>query len=354
LQTFPNGLDLVPPTPKAYKKTPLADKRYGLLEGITKAHIESALVNVWKPGRWELDELPNGWECFSSENLVSESIHDPFKFSNIQCWFSKLGERISEALLLENLIEVFGPGGLSTEDTDGYKQNWVYRLIHISGHAKLEFHDYKGIPRIDFIGSLPFVSQGLEAINFLILRPVLVPINEEKYRHRISEIFMLRHVDIEILKDYNSLWRHDDQDTAERIQLEYSSIWVVQKGKRVLSKSSRLVTWSSVNQAVDLVPIAHKSPEFEDDFNTRISPQILLLRLLLTFGAHFWRDENTVWGMTLKHGPDCWLQISNQGGYLSLEYDGPDVDEKAENLVSYLISADVVTQYDGNIAGRVA
>lgn len=102
-----------------------------------------------------------------------------------------------------------------------------------------------------------------------------------------------------------------------------------------------------------MVPIAHKSPEFEDDFNTRISPQILLLRLLLTFGAHFWQDENTVWGMTLKHGSDCWLQISNQGGYLSLECEGL-VDKKAENVASYLISEDVVTPYDGNIAGRVA
>jgi hypothetical protein len=207
---------------------------------------------------------------------------------------------------------------------------------------------------MDFISSVPFISQGLEAINFLILRPVLVPINEAKYRHRISEIFMLRHVDIEILKDYNRLWRHYDQDAAERKMVEYSKIWAVQKSKRMLSKSSRLVTWSSVNQAVDFVPIAHKSPEFEDDFNTRISPQILLLRLLLTFGAHFWRDKSTVWGMTLKHGSDCWLQISNQGGYLSLEYDGTDVDEKAENVASYLISADVVTLYDGNIAGRVA
>lgn len=113
------------------------DKRYGFLEGVTNAHIESALVNAWKPGRWELDELPNEWKYFHSENLVFESIHDPFKFSNRRCSFSKLGERISEALLLESLIEVFGPEGLSTEDTGGYKQNWDYQLIHTSGHARL-------------------------------------------------------------------------------------------------------------------------------------------------------------------------------------------------------------------------
>jgi len=58
--------------------------------------------------------------------------------------------------------------------------------------------------------------------------------------------------------------------------------------------------------------------------------------------------------MTLKHGPDCWLQISNQSGYLSLIYDGPDIGEKTRNVVSYLISADVITPYDGNIAGRAA
>jgi hypothetical protein len=49
-----------------------------------------------------------------------------------------------------------------------------------------------------------------------------------------------------------------------------------------------------------------------------------------------------------------WLQISNQGGYLVLEYDGPDAGEKAKDMISYFISDDVVTTYDGNIAGRVA
>ncbi|KFY01487.1 hypothetical protein O988_02709 [Pseudogymnoascus sp. VKM F-3808] len=347
----------LPTIPEAYKNAPLADKRNGLLEAVTNADTKSALFNAWKPGRWELDELPDGWKCFNSENLVSESIHDPFKFSNRPCWLSKLGKRISEALLLESLIEVFGPEGLSTdssEDVDGYKQNWVYELIHTSGRARLKFHDYEGLPRINFTSSVPFISKVLEAINFLILGPVLLPINEAKYRHTISEKFMLRHVDIKILKDYHRSWSHDDQGAAERKKVEYSEIWAAQKSRHALSESSRLVTWSSVNQAVNLVPIAHKSPEFEDDFNTRISPQILLLRLLLTFGAHFWQDENTVWGMTLKHGSDCWLQISNQSGYLSLECEGSDADEKAGKLASYLISEDVVTLYDGSIAGRVA
>jgi len=107
--------------------------------------------------------------------------------------------------------------------------------------------------------------------------------NEAKYRHKISETFM-RHEDSKILKDYDLSWRRDDIDDAERIKLEYQQIWVAEERKRLLPESSRLVTWSSVNQAVDLVPVAHKSPELEDDFNTSISTQMLLLRLLLTLG----------------------------------------------------------------------
>lgn len=46
---------------------------------------------------------------FDSENLVSNSLHDPLEFSSRRSWISPLGKRISDALLPDVLVEVFGP-----------------------------------------------------------------------------------------------------------------------------------------------------------------------------------------------------------------------------------------------------
>lgn len=357
LHTFPNSY-LVSQLPREYKDAlTLTDKVHGFLDGRTDTYTNSAWAEDWTPTLFDTEQLPREGYNLQSENLYAHSDEHPMIFQK-GIMHSTLIKRISNASLLENLTEVFGPEGLSPEDD--WTEAWNYKLVHNSGNAKLEFMESRGLPRVTFFHPPTFRkspdSKAPEtAINNLISKPVWVPINEADFRQRISGDFMLRDTDKNILQSYNYRKDAEDWETAIELQEEYRQLWDVQFDKRLLSGTSKLVTWSSVDQAVDLIPNAPKSPEPPDDFNTRISPQLLLLRLLVTFGGPIWRDENTLWGMTLHHDSDCWLQISNRGGYLSLEYDGPDSeDDKVKSVVSYLISTDIIHQNSGTIVGTVA
>lgn len=97
-----------------------------------------------------------------------------------------------------------------------------------------------------------------------------------------------------------------------------------------------------------LEPLKTGPPARKNDFNTRISPHLLLQRLVLIFGAQLWKEDGIVWGITLKHSiSDSWLQIWNWDGHLLVVYEElSTVRTVARNTVFYLVSKDVITPYD--------
>lgn len=327
--------------PEDFQNAPVADQNYALLSGNATHDIEKEelMRKSWQPGFHSENLHRQDWEYFNSENFVAETVHDDFKFSARQTWFSTLGAHISEPLLLENLVEVFGFGGLSTDNTDEYKQTWQYELYHHSNSAVLEFHNYKGLPRFSFRGKKDALEEGLEVLNYLVRRPVLLPETEADFREELSDTFMLRKLDARILRHYNQAW-YFNEDEADSIREKKVKGWKAEQPHEVDAKTTDMTTGL---------------PEIGINFNTQISAHLLLHRLLLLFGPYFISSTARTWSINLKHEAGCWFNISNTSGMLNIAYAGEETHEdRVRDLIRYIISDTVTTPYDGLVAGRVA
>jgi hypothetical protein len=86
-------------------------------KGIIRRRFSSTLTS--------LEPTPKQWRCFNCRHLVADDLHQPLTLTNKKLWLSRLRERISEALLQEVLVEVFGPQAFSTDELDDEKQNWA-------------------------------------------------------------------------------------------------------------------------------------------------------------------------------------------------------------------------------------
>lgn len=179
---------------------------------------------------------------------------------------------------------------------------------------------------------------------------------------------------------FRSIWRYSPPSEHDRHESRDSAFWLAREGKRCLHNSFDLVRYPD-SDGVVFEPMSEHRPvvrdgmeHMPDGLDRLISSQLMLYRLLVTFGGlpqgqrldgykRFWevtlvlREEADVEEDTSSDAVG-WvnvLGIYEHKGWVCASFRGTqEGKKKAEGLIDYLIGEKCAHSYDNVLAGRSA